>query len=270
MTELYRGSSLLNSVVNDRGRLVIANMAIYLHFLSEQDPSVKLTAGRLKALAVEQRVCSPGRAAAVIALMRWGGYLAPAPATAGERSERLTATAKLLAMADERLRMQLKAMNLCLPEAGQVLARLSEPGFAAAFAIAQGGEFFSGFRFIELTPELAPFFERNGGLLILFSLITQGSGETHAAPETATISISALARRFGVSRPHVIALFRAAQDQGLLVREGDQVRFSETLRAAADRFFAAMYLFNLACGRQASVACVQEHRRQDIGPAKPA
>src|SRR5690242_17648468 len=79
MTELYRGSSLLNAVVNDRGRFVIASMALYLHFLGERDPSVRLTAGRLKAAAVGQGVCSPGRAAAVIALMRWGGYLAPAP-----------------------------------------------------------------------------------------------------------------------------------------------------------------------------------------------
>ena len=71
------------------------------------------------------------------------------------------------------------------------------------------------------------------------------------------VSISALARRFGVSRPHVIALFRDAQELGLLVREGDQVRLSETLRAAIDRFFGLLYLFNLACGRQAAEACAR-------------
>jgi hypothetical protein len=255
MSELYRGAPLLNAVVNDRGRLVIASMALYLHFLGERDPDVKLTAGRLKAHATAQGVCSAGRAAAVIALMRWGGYLASAPAEPGERSERLAATPKLLEMAAERWSMQLRAMSGFLPEAGEILERLNDPRFAAAFAIAQGEEFFSGFRFVDQTPELEPFFDRNGGLLILFSLVAQGSGQAHAAAETATISISGLARRFGVSRPHVIALFRDAQDRDLLERQGDQLRLGEGLRAAIDRFFGLVYLFNLTCGRQAAQAC---------------
>lgn len=255
MSELYRGSRLLNAIVNDRGRFIIGSTALYLHFLGEQDPGVKLTAGRLKALAVEQGVGSPGRAAAVIALMRWGGYLAPAPAAPGERSERLRVTGKLIETVAERWRLQLKAMRAFLPEAEETLARLDDPRFAAAYAIAQGDEFFAGFRFIDQTPELAVFFERNGGFMILLSLVAQGSGPERAAPETVNVSISALARRFGVSRAHVITLFRDAQEQSLLERSGDQVRLGETLRGAVERFFGLVYLFNLDCGRRAAEAC---------------
>jgi hypothetical protein len=260
MSELYRGSRLLNAIVNDRGRFVIASMALYLHFGGERDAGGLLTAARLKALAVGQGVSSPGRAAAVIALMRWGGYLAPAPSVAGQRTERLIVTGKLMGTVTERLRIQLEAMSRFLPEAARLLARLEDPDFAAAFATAQAEGFVAGLRFTDHAPELDLFFERNGGFVLLLSLAAQGAGSDHLAPERVSISISALARRFGVSRPHVIALFRDAQAQGLLERSGDQLRFHEPLRCAIDRFYGLLFLLNLACGRRAEQVCAKAGR----------
>lgn len=48
-------------IINDLGRLVIGNLALYLHYSRDPaDPSSGLSAGRLKALCAEQRVCSKG------------------------------------------------------------------------------------------------------------------------------------------------------------------------------------------------------------------
>lgn len=248
--EIYR-ARLLNAVLNDRGRFMISSFALYLHFLSRRDPAVVLTAGRLRTLSVQQGVCSYGRAAAMIALMRWGGYLVPAPAPAGEGSERLIITGRLTAHMVERWRMQMTVMAELFPEARIALQRLDDARFIAAFALAQSAQFVAGFRFVDHVPELAVFFDRNGGLMILLTLVAMGSGERRTAPEKATISISALARRFGVSRPHVTGILRAAEAQGLLRRIDEDVRIEDVLNEAVEHFYALVYLLNLAAIRAA-------------------
>lgn len=247
---MYR-AKLLNVIVNDRGRFMISSLALYLHFRSQRDAATTLTAGRLRTLSVQLGLCSSGRAAAMIALMRWGGYLAPIATAAGERSQRLMVTGRLIAHLIERWRMQLTIMVPLFPEAQVALDRLEDPDFVAAFGLAQSQQFVSGFRFVDHTPELAVFFDRNAGLMVLLTLAAMGSGDDRLMPEAAQVSISALARRFGVSRPHVIALLRDAEAQGLLRRSGEEVRIGDALDRALEHFFALLFLVNLAAVRTA-------------------
>ena len=73
---LYRGNRILNYVGYDRGRLVVAMLAFYLHASRRPgDPTSGLTAQSLKSLCVEQDVCSPGRARAMLSLLRLFGYI---------------------------------------------------------------------------------------------------------------------------------------------------------------------------------------------------
>ena len=73
---LYRGNRVLNYVGYDRGRLIVGFLALYLHVgRRDFDPGSGLTAQRLKALCVEQDVCSPGRARAMLSLLQLFGYL---------------------------------------------------------------------------------------------------------------------------------------------------------------------------------------------------
>jgi DNA-binding Lrp family transcriptional regulator len=68
------------------------------------------------------------------------------------------------------------------------------------------------------------------------------------------MSISALARRFSVSRPHVLKLIRDAVADGLIERtgqDGDHVIIQRRLAEAAQNFFAAMYLLFADCARDA-------------------
>src|SRR5258706_1835755 len=81
---LYRGNRILNYVGYDRGRLIVGILALYLHVgRRDDDPGSGLTAQRLKALCVEQDVCSAGRARAMLSLLQPFGYPANAPTAAG-------------------------------------------------------------------------------------------------------------------------------------------------------------------------------------------
>lgn len=249
LVALYRGNRLLNAIINDRGRVTVSSLALHLHFCADpDDPRSGLTPARVKAIAAAQGFCSPGRAAAVLALMRWGGYLAPVG-----HGPQLAATPALIALHRDRWRRQLAIIATLLPEGRQGLEAMDRPGFTAAYSAAQASQFFSGFRPIDYGPPLELFADRNCGFMILSSLIVSGDPDDTAVPSRPVpLSISALARRFGVSRPHVIALLRDAEAKGLLERigpNGAEVRLSRSLAEATEGFFAAVYLFNARCVR---------------------
>lgn len=258
---LYRGSRLTNLISNDRGRFVLALAPLYFHFTRRSDdPASGLTTSRLKQFAVEQRVCSAGRAAAMIALMRWAGMIAPAPASADRRVRLLVPTDTLIAMHRERWRRQLQAAALVLPDLSEALLHFDDPAFTPAFAIAQAEQYASGFRFVEHAPELSLFIERNAGLLVLASiLLAAAPGDDMPPREPVTVSAAALARQFHVSRTHVITLLRDAVAAQLLERDGSthRLRMLPELREATEKFFAAAFLYNRAAARAALQAVTE-------------
>ena len=256
MVELYQGNRLLNAIVNDRGRLVISTLAVHLHYSAvADDPRSGLTAARVKAFCAAEGVCSPGRAAAVLALMRWAGYLAPAPQAANIRTDRLVATQRLIDLHRERWGRQLAVVATLFDEGREALDSLDRPGFGPAFAAGHAALFTSGVRLTDHAPSLELFLDRNCGLLILANLVTLGAPDDEPLPKRPVpLSISALAKRFGVSRPHVIALLRDAEAAGLLERlglGGAQVQLSPRLLEDLERFFATVFLFNARSARGA-------------------
>lgn len=99
---LYRGNRILNYVGYDRGHLIVAILALYLHVSHRPgDPTPGLTAHGLKSLCVEQDVCSPGRARALLSLLRLFGYVASAP-TGDGRFKRLVPTELLMTTLRQR------------------------------------------------------------------------------------------------------------------------------------------------------------------------
>jgi hypothetical protein len=253
MVELYKGNRLLNAIVNDRGRLTLSCLALHLHFAGDPaDPRSGLTAARMKAISAAEGFASPGRVSAILALMRWAGYLAPASASGD--NHRLAATPAFIALHRDRWRRQLAVVATLLDEGRLGLDAMDRPGFTAAYAAAQARQFLSGFRLIAHGPALELFAERNCGLLLLASIIASGDADDLAVPaRPVPISISALARRFGVSRPHVIALLRDAEAQGLLARvgpNGSQALLSRRLADDVEAFFAAVYLFHARSVRE--------------------
>ena len=87
----FCGNRILNMLVTDRARFLIGVFAIHLHDMSRPgDPRSGLTLSRIKAICVEQKICSGGRAEAMLILMRMFGYLASARSGEDRRLHRLS------------------------------------------------------------------------------------------------------------------------------------------------------------------------------------
>ena len=256
LVELYQGGHLLNWLIDDRGRMLFGYFALYLHVTYDRaDPSSGLIPTRMRRLVTELGICSPGRAPAMLSLMRFGGYLTPAVEVVDRRQGRLLATDKLFALLEARWRLHFGAMAPLFDDGEAMLRALDDPGVRRALMIAMAERFLAGFRIATHAPQLGLFGERNAGLLIFSSLMVAGEPDDTVPPaRPVPISIAGLARRFAVSRPHVIKLFRDAEGQGLIARRGDRVEIKPPLADGARDFFAALYLFFAACAREALVA----------------
>jgi DNA-binding MarR family transcriptional regulator len=255
LTEMYQGGHLLNWLMDDRARLLFGYLTLYLHYTRDPaEPTSGLTPTRMKVMSAEHEICSAGRVTAMLSLMRFGGYLAPDTSTDG-RQRRLVPTEKLLDMLRARWRVHFGAMAPLLPDGAALLAALDDAGFGPRFIGSISERFLAGFRFLTHVPALGLFAERNAGILILASLLTSGDLDDTMQPKRAVpMSISALARRFSVSRPHVLKLIRDAVADGLIERtgqDGDHVIIQRRLAEAAQNFFAAMYLLFADCARDA-------------------
>jgi hypothetical protein len=252
---LYRGNRILNYVGYDRGRLIVGILALYLHVSRrDDDPGSGLTAQRLKALCVEQDVCSAGRARAMLSLLQLFGYLARAPA-AGGRYKQLAPTALLIDFLRERWSAMLGATALMLPDVAAARVALAREDFLAALVRGVVDQFRTGIRTLAVTPALRPFAEHNAGLMILSSLALAGAAADTMPPSAPVhMSISELARRFSVSRAHVLRLIRDAVAHGLIERGGggqETITFTPALSDALRQSVALLFLFYAHCARAA-------------------
>lgn len=249
---IYDGNRILNQVMNDRGRVVFGALAFYLHFSSDpRDSASGLTPAKMKALCAETGLCSAGRATAMLLLMRYAGYLTPAPDAGSERTHRLVPTARMFESQGQRLACHLRAMSILLTEGADGLAHLRRQDFIGEMARQFGESFRAGFRILDTSPALYPLAERNAGLMILFSLFLASDAMPRmTSPAPAAISIAALARRFGVSRPHVLKLLRDAEALGFVARggaNGEQILVQPALAEAIQDFIATVFLFLARC-----------------------
>jgi hypothetical protein len=75
---LYRGNRFLNTLINDRGRMIIGYLALYLHEGAAPDGRGSgFGIGQLKALCAAAGIASPGRTGAMVAMMRMGATSHP-------------------------------------------------------------------------------------------------------------------------------------------------------------------------------------------------
>lgn len=234
---LYEADAVRRLMISDRGRFVFTSGALHLHFNTGPDGEAGLTPGRLRQAFADAGLGGPNRANAVIALMRWGGYLEAAPAGSDRRKRLLVPTAKLEATFRERLRGQLEALAIAAPEHADAPGLMDDPGFFRAMLAGQYRGFASGFRVVGLAPVAEVFLDRSCGIPLLFLL---------ALPEGADLSVSALARRFGVSRAHVLDILADAETRGL-VRRGPKLEVLQGLRDLLERVVGSAFLFNAAC-----------------------
>ncbi len=256
MLGLYRGNRLLNMVINDRGRMVIAYYALYLDARgASAGRGTGFSVGELKATCAAAGVASPGRTAAMLAVMRMAGYVASVPAPDDRRRHVLVPTERLRSAHRERWERVRAALREIRPHAAVVFA-LHDPAFEAAYVRHTAEYFMAGYRAIGDDRGLYLFSDRNAGLMILFNMILSGEPDDAVPPaRPVPISISATAQRFGVSRVHVRTLLRDAEAAGLIERTGEggsHVIIGPRLATAIESFFASALLFVAHCAERAA------------------
>lgn len=251
MLELHRGNRLLNLIVSDRGRFLVTLIALDLHF-SRGETGVGLVPGRLRRVCAETGTCSPGRASALLTLMRLAEFVVPAPAAKDRRLCELVPTERLVASQRERWRCHLEAVAPLLPEAARGLAQLDRPEFMAEMVRQACAYYYAGFRPMEHVPALRLFGERTGGMFVVLSLLAAGDDEADRRGDPVAVSITELARRIGTSRTHILRLLSDAAAAGLLERDGaNGIVVLPALREAAYDFFALVLLFLTHCANVA-------------------
>jgi DNA-binding MarR family transcriptional regulator len=254
---LYRGNRFLNALINDRGRMLIGYLSLYLHEGALPDGrGAGFSVGQLKALCAAAGVASPGRTGAMVAMMRMAGYIASAPAPDDRRRNILVPTEKLRLAHRDRWRYVAEAVRVVNPDAAAAFM-IGDAEFEAAYVRRTAGYFLDGLRVVDIVPQLRLFFDRNAGLMILFSLLLAGEPDDTVPPaRPVVISISAMAGRFGVSRVHVRTLLRDAEAAGLIERAGEngsRIVLRPELANAARTFVASTILFVAYCAVKARV-----------------
>jgi hypothetical protein len=265
--DLYRNNRSANTVMTDRTRFLISILAIHLHAATRSsDPLSGLTVSRIRQACTEHDLCSPGRAEAMIALMRVQGYLAAAPEAADRRLRRLVPTERLLAWHRERCAFTFAAAARVLPDGARAQAAIGSDAFVLAFLSSLAQTYLTGGlyqHYADYTPELQGFAGRNAGFVILFSLLLAGErDETFPPSSPVAVPLAALARNFAVSRSHVRGVLQEAIAADLLHRTGEKGEALQVTPRLANgvRRALAMYLVHSAhCARRA-LATIDQQR----------
>jgi hypothetical protein len=268
LVQLFQGNRLLNLIASDRARMMMAFMATYLDARYDpRDPLSGLTVNRYKALCASTGLCSPGRGAAMLGIMRFAGYLEPATRAHRGLPLRLVPTEKLLTQQRTRWRLIFSALSLVREEAAWALAHLDDPTFDKVFVRHGCDLFLARERPIEHAPALPLFADHKAGLMVLMRLMLSAAPES-GMPPTGPVSmpIARLARNFAVSRAQVTEILRSATDAGLFRPIGGDppaYLLSPELRDSIVRYIAAMFV--LSTDALAATAAEFSNGGPDIG-----
>jgi len=205
-----------------------------------------VTLARLKTFIAGFGLVSPGRARSLLNYMRHLGYLEPDPAASSVRRASYRVTPQFLASYTRHGASVLDAVSVVEPAVGLLQKNLSAPGMLEALVMEQSDAFVSGSS--QARPFAAfyrVFLHRLAGIQILHGLVAQAP----AFPPAGNIpfSISGTARRFKVSRAHVVRILKDANAEGFVAFEPGVLRFTEAGLEVLDWLYASRLCLNLAC-----------------------
>ncbi|MDE1570598.1 hypothetical protein [Aquabacter sediminis] len=236
---LYDGNWLRNRLLNDRGRLLAVLLILDLHFTESGGTGV--TGARLRREVVDLDVCSPGRATAFLAALRFKHLLIAAPHSPA-KERRLMPSATLLQMHRERWNGMFSAIAHVDAAAAAAARAMPDKVLFGPCTHAMAECFRQGVRVFEAAPELRGIAERDVGLVTLVSLVADGGAA----------SITQLARQFSVSRAHIAKVLQQAEADELVCSEPGRggYRPGPALLPVLMRFYAVVFLTFLSALRE--------------------
>lgn len=255
LAELGSGSgagAVIDKALRDVTRLVVATFALYL----DATPG-GLTHSRLTALLEASHSGGRTHAYAMIAYMQFLAYIEPAGEGDDGRARLYRPTERMRAAFRSYFVAQLTAIAPLHPEVMTLVARLDEPEIFARYVALVGEGLLAST--LLLQPERPPpfnlFSRRRSGLVMLWTLLLSPP-EADAWPPVGyfPVSVNDIARRAGVSRPHLQRLLDDGERAGLLAKGADgRIRVRRLLRREVNTFLILVIL-SLALTARRTVA----------------
>jgi hypothetical protein len=237
--------------LKDVGRFTLGVMALYL------DATGGLTHRRLRELSGQTGIISTGAATALLLRLRLIGYVTAAEVLPSGATRLYRPTPAMATAFRDRLRFELEAATRFDPRITDILDRLDEPevfptlmatlGTDAAYAARNPREDALAIDRLSM---------RQAGMLIMFQLMSDADHGGAFPPQSeVSISISGLARRYEVSRSHVLTVLRDAETFGL-IRKLDEGRWrlEPAMAEVFKTFYAVIYLGIIKSARAAQAA----------------
>lgn len=250
-----RDNAIVHHALLDLGRLAAGIWALYLH------SGGGLTHTRLAALwELSGGGGSRARAHAMIAYMRFLGYIEPDAPAADGRERRYRPTRRMRDSFSQYFGEQLEVVAMIRPEIRRVIDRLHDDAVFDAFMalLGEGMLIVSLIYNVSASADLNVFSGRRSGMVILWEIVLM-AGPVEDWPNSApfAFTVAELARRSNVSRTHVLRALRAAEADDMLdlSREGS-LRIRSKLRIEVNTFIALSLICLGACamGLEADMA----------------
>jgi len=254
----YDAAPVMHRNLKDVGRFVLGVVALYL------DATGGLTHRRLRDLSGQTGLISTGAATALLLRLRLIGYVAPAETLPNGATRLYRPTSAMITAFRERFRIELEACAMIDPRIASVIERLDEPQVFPNLMAVLGADAINAAR--HPRPDAASIDRlalRTAGMLIMFHLM-QSADQGGAFPPVgeAQVSVSSLARRYEVSRSHVLTILREAEEMGLIVRLGEgRWRLEPQLGEVFRTFYAVLYLGAIKGARAAQAAMAGDRGR---------
>ena len=232
MRALFRGKAravtenrLLIGLFRDAGHYLATLWALSL------DAEGRLTLPQLKSVCSASGLLSPGRSRALLIYLQHVGYVVCNSPDRGAMPALYAATPRFLEDWNRHLCDGLRAASPIEPRLRALIARMeSNHEVARLFARYHGDTILRAICAVPIVPSPPlhqVFHERAGGGMV-FSLLMSETGTDWKAP--IIHSIADLAAQSGVSRTHIKRMFRDAEREDLLRRDGHHWAWSERAR----------------------------------------
>ena len=249
----YDTAPVMHRNLKDVSRFLLGVVALYL------DATGGLTHRRLRELSGQTGIVSAGTATALLLRLRLIGYVAPAETLPNGATRLYRPTAAMITAFRERFRIELEACALIDSRVAPVLDQLEEPEVFPHLMSVMGEDAINAARHPRADAiSIDRLALRTAGMLIMFHLMLEADrGEAFPPVGEAQVSVSSLARRYEVSRSHVLTVLRDAEEMGLIVRLGEgRWRLEPLLGEVFRTFYAVLYLGAIKGARVARAAMV--------------
>lgn len=241
-------SGEISRLLRDMGRFAAGSWAIYL----EATPG-GLTTTRMSETLARTTVSGPGRASALLAYLRFIGYVEWAPDIGDGRSRRLRTTPAMRGAFRERLRQELTVRATVDPIIPALLERFneSEKVFDDFFVVLSEVSLANAVATTPAHNELDLFSERYAGMIMLCELLQRGDpGDVFPPRGALNFTVAGLARRCDTSRMQVTGLLAKARKAGFLLPTADgRERLSEPLLQNMEGLIAGTTDMLVGCAR---------------------